>query len=245
MNLPNAITAGRIVVTPLIALLPLVDSWTARAIAFVLYVVAAVTDYYDGMLARTRGLVTDLGKLLDPLADKLLLLGTLVPMYLLGGGRGSWSPFAGAGPVDNPYVPFNGRDFAFVTPWGNVGLPLWIVLVVLGRELLMTIFRQVAARRGVVIAAIGPAKWKTGFQSIWVGSAYFWFAYATWLMHRGATGGRMSEGMVRFAINFAYFNGIVGTITMFVAVALTLYSLVLYAQRYGYLLRGRAPVIER
>ena len=69
MNLPNAITVGRIIVTPLIALLPLVDSWTARTVAFVLYVVAAVTDYYDGMLARTRNLVTDLGKLLDPLAD--------------------------------------------------------------------------------------------------------------------------------------------------------------------------------
>ena len=43
----------------------------------------------------------------------------------------------------------------------------------------MTVFRQLAARRGVVIAAIGPAKWKTGFQSTWVGSAYFWFFAAT------------------------------------------------------------------
>ncbi|HEX2781272.1 MAG TPA: CDP-alcohol phosphatidyltransferase family protein, partial [Gemmatimonadaceae bacterium] len=181
MNLPNAITAGRIAVTPLIAFLPFMNSWTARAIAFVVYVVAAVTDYYDGMLARTRGLVTDLGKLLDPLADKLLLLGTFIPMYVLGGARGSWSPFSASAPGDDPYAAFNGRDFAFVTPWGNVGLPLWIVLVVLARELLMTIFRQVAAKRGVVIAAIGPAKWKTGFQSTWVGAAYFWFAYATWL----------------------------------------------------------------
>ena len=43
----------------------------------------------------------------------------------------------------------------------------------------MTIFRQLAARRGVVIAAIGPAKWKTGFQWIWVGAAYFWFFAVT------------------------------------------------------------------
>ncbi|NUO65366.1 MAG: hypothetical protein HOQ11_17445 [Gemmatimonadaceae bacterium] len=242
MNLPNAITVGRIVVTPLIALLPLVDSWTARAIAFVLYVTAAVTDYYDGMLARTRNLVTDLGKLLDPLADKLLLLGTLIPMYLLGGGRGGWSPFTGPSGQTELIAPYDPRNFAFATPWGRVGLPLWIVLVVLGREALMTIFRQVAARRGVVIAAIGPAKWKTGFQSIWVGAAYFWFAYATWLRVHGP---RLGEGGTRFAIGFAWFNGIVGTLAMLVAVALTLYSLALYFQRYGYLLRGRAPAVER
>ncbi|HEX8850959.1 MAG TPA: CDP-alcohol phosphatidyltransferase family protein [Gemmatimonadaceae bacterium] len=241
MNLPNAITAGRIVVTPLIALLPLVDSWTARAIAFVLYVIAAVTDYYDGMLARTRNLVTDLGKLLDPLADKLLLLGTFIPMYLLGGAGSAWSPFIGSGLhyAEN----FRAGVFPFETPWGAVTLPLWIVLVVLGRELLMTIFRQVAARRGVVIAAIGPAKWKTAFQSIWVGSAYFWFAYASWLVtHLDAS---TSPAVLRFLQGFAYFNGIVGTISMFVAVGLTLYSLALYFQRYGYLLRGRAPAVER
>ena len=231
MNLPNAITVGRIIVTPLIALLPFVNSWPARAAAFVVYIVAAVTDYYDGMLARTRNLVTDLGKLLDPLADKLLLLGTLIPMYLLGGGRG-WSPLSVG-------------HLAFTTPWGDVGLPLWIVLVVLGRELVMTLFRQVAQRRGVVISAIGPAKWKTAFQSIWVGSAYFWFAYATWMKHTDASPAAMSPTAVRAAIDFAYFNGIVGTLSMLIAVALTLYSLGLYFQRYGYLLRGRTPAVER
>ena len=73
MNLPNAITVARIAVAPLVALLPLVPSWEARIAAFVLFIVAAVTDYWDGHLARTRNLVTDLGRLLDPLADKLLL----------------------------------------------------------------------------------------------------------------------------------------------------------------------------
>ena len=78
MNLPNAITVGRIAVTPLIALCSFVNSWPLRALAFVIYIVTAISDYWDGMLARSRGLVTDLGKLLDPLADKLLLLCTLV-----------------------------------------------------------------------------------------------------------------------------------------------------------------------
>src|SRR5205823_5572408 len=71
------------------------------------------------------------------------------------------------------------RSLPFLTPWGEVGLPWWIIVIVLGRELVMTIFRQAAARRGVVIAAIGPAKVKTGFQLLWQGTAYLWFVIAT------------------------------------------------------------------
>ena len=83
MNLPNAVTAARIAVTPLIAWLPLAPSSALRFTAFVLFVLAAVTDYVDGRLARSRKQETDLGRLLDPLADKLLLVATIVPMYLL------------------------------------------------------------------------------------------------------------------------------------------------------------------
>ena len=218
MNLPNAITIGRILITPLIAALPFINSPVARAGAFVVYVIAAISDYYDGMLARTRNLVTDLGRLLDPLADKLLLFATLIPMYVL---------------MAPPGDPFSvGRDsfgtahgFAFATPFGPVGLPWWVVVIVLGRELFMTVFRQLAARRGVVIAAIGPAKWKTGFQSVWVGSAYFWFFAAT----LAAKAGWQSPAWK----GFAYFNALVGTFTMTAAVFLTIYSLVLYMKRYG------------
>src|SRR4051812_25362495 len=128
MNLPNALTVARIAATPLIAALPFADSWTLRLVAFLLFTTAAVTDYIDGMLARSRKQETDLGRLLDPLADKALLVGTFVPMYVLA------------------------ATFPFITPVGNVGLPLWIVVVVLGREVFMTIFRQAAKRRGVVIA---------------------------------------------------------------------------------------------
>jgi len=119
VNLPNAITVGRIALTPLIAWLPFTTSWSARLVAFVLFLVAAITDYWDGHLARSRNLVTDLGRLLDPLADKLLLLATLIPMYLLqkhhalvASGDSSASPFL------------------FELPFGRVSLPLWIVIVV-------------------------------------------------------------------------------------------------------------------
>ena len=140
MNLPNAITVGRILVAPLIAALPFMSSAVVRLAAFVIYIVAAISDYYDGMLARTRGLVTDLGSLLDPLADKLLLFATLIPMFIL------------MSPPTDPFAPDRellgaAHQFPFHTPWGNAPLPWWIVLIVIGRELFMTVFRQVAASR--------------------------------------------------------------------------------------------------
>ena len=218
MNLPNAITAGRILAAPFIAALPFIASPGARGIAFALYVIAALTDYYDGMLARTRNLITDLGRLLDPLADKLLLFATLIPMFVL------------MAPPSDPFVPTRAESIdaarlQFQTPIGSVGLRWWIAAIVIGREVFMTIFRQMAARRGVVISAIGPAKWKTAFQSVWVGSAYFWFFAAT-----TAANQTWSSAAWRA---FAYFNGSVGAIAMIVSVVLTIYSLVLYLRRYS------------
>ncbi len=229
MNLPNAITAARIAAAPFIAVLPFLPTATARLAAFVLFIAAAVTDYWDGHLARTRNLVTDLGRMLDPLADKLLLVATFVPMVVLMGG-----PLLL--PLHEPGTTPEG--FAFVTPVGLVGLPWWIVAVVVGREAFMTIFRQVAARRGLVIAAIGPAKWKTGFQSTWVGAAYFWFfaqTLATRMRWEGTEGWRA----------WSYFNGLVGALAMVGAVGLTLYSLGLYLRRYGGILRAPAPTSAR
>jgi CDP-diacylglycerol--glycerol-3-phosphate 3-phosphatidyltransferase len=207
VNLPNALTVARIALTPPVAALPFIDRPSARLAAFVLFVVAGVTDYLDGRFARSRGVETDLGKILDPLADKLLLIGTMVPMYWLAR-----------------------TEFPFVTSWGRVGLPLWIVLVILGREAFMAIFRQAAARRGVVIAAIGPAKWKTGMQLVWQGAAYFWFFAATLAWSREWEEDPLWQG-------FAQFNGIVGVVTMILALALTVYSLGVYLRRYGSLFK--------
>ena len=90
----------------------------------------------------------------------------------------------------------------------------------------MTVFRHAAARRGVIISAIGPAKWKTGFQSVWVGAAYFWFFAATLARDKAWTNDPTW-------LAFANFNGIVGTVTMVVSVILTLYSLALYLRRHA------------
>src|SRR5258708_40030347 len=87
MNLPNALTVGRIAATPLVAVLPFANSWTLRLMAFALFLAAAITDYIDGHLARSRAQETDLGRLLDPLADKLLLVATLYPVRTNMGTR--------------------------------------------------------------------------------------------------------------------------------------------------------------
>jgi CDP-diacylglycerol--glycerol-3-phosphate 3-phosphatidyltransferase len=210
MNLPNALSAARIAATPLIAVLPFAHSWGLRLVAFLLFTAAGITDYIDGKLARSRKQETDLGRLLDPLADKALLVGTFVPMYLLA------------------------RPLPFVTPVGPVGLSGWVVAIVLGREIFMTVFRQAANRRGVVIAAIGPAKWKTGFQLIWQGSAYFWFFAATLAAARAWGDAPAWRG-------FALFNGTVGTLMMVAAVVLTIYSLAIYLKSFSRVFVTPAP----
>jgi phosphatidylglycerophosphate synthase len=221
MNLPNAITVGRIAASPLVGWLPLTPSATYRGVAFVLFLVVAISDYWDGRLARSRNSITDLGKQLDPLADKLFLVVTMIPMYLLMRPKG---PDVGIVHVAD--------SLKFITPWGPVGLPLWVAIVILGRELAMTIFRQMAARRGVVISSIGPAKWKTGFQMTWVGAAFFWFWAATLAADNGWDGPLWT--VVRNVI------GLIGVTSMIGAVGLTLYSLVLYVRRYGNVFMTRA-----
>lgn len=230
MNLPNGITVARIAVAPVLAVLAVTPSWPLRLLAFVMFVVAAVTDYIDGKLARDRNLVTNLGRLLDPLADKVLLIATLLPMYAL----------QGAGPDGVPpswllnALPTEWRDPApFVTPLGSVGLPLWVLAVVVGREVFMTVFRQVAASRGVIISAIGSAKLKTGFQWTWIGTAFFWFA----ALRAAEVYGWTDRPLWHAA---ATFIGIVGVGSMAGAVSLTLYSLAQYMRRYGGLFAHRA-----
>jgi signal recognition particle receptor subunit beta len=164
-----------------------------------------------------------------PDADKLLLLGTFIPMYVL------------MRPSAHAEESLASRVFAnvlpFHTPLGEIPLTWWVLAIVLGRELFMTLFRQAAVRRGVVISAIGPAKWKTTFQWIWVGAAYFWFFAATLAVRQ------RWESLPAWS-GFANFNGLVGVLAMIGAVGLTLYSLALYLQRYGRVFIG-APVRGR
>lgn len=201
-TLPNILTVARIALTPVIALLPFIAGWVPKVTAFVVFLAAAISDFYDGKLARARGEITDLGKILDPLADKLLLLASLVPIYWITNYR-----------MRQYEIPW----------WGN--LPLWVFLLLVGREVFMTVLRQVAKRRGIVIAAAGAGKLKTIVQDVFIGAMIAWFA---WKDLAEAYGWR--TGWLRDFWNA--FHGWLVSITLAVAVFLTVYSLGVYLYRY-------------
>lgn len=207
MNLPNTITVVRIVLCPLIWLLVLSPDTTVRLTGFVVFLAAALSDLWDGYLARKHGWVTDMGKLLDPLADKLLLVVSLVPIYLIA---------QRAGTADR---------LAF---WGDV--PLWAVLLIFGREVFVTWFRQHAQRRGTVIAAGAWGKRKALVQNLFAGGALLWFPLAQLALDRGW------HPHAAWAL-WSFFHGLWNAVTLALALALTTYSLADYLWRYRSLLR--------
>lgn len=87
-NLPNLLTIVRIVLVPVVIVALLQETVNGDVIAGAAFATAAATDWFDGYLARSRGLVTTFGKVMDPIADKLLIVGTLVTLSSLD--RMSW-----------------------------------------------------------------------------------------------------------------------------------------------------------
>jgi CDP-diacylglycerol--glycerol-3-phosphate 3-phosphatidyltransferase len=84
MNLPNKITLGRIIVAPFFMIFLLIDNTYSRYLATLLFVLAALTDAYDGYLARKTGVITGFGKFMDPLADKILVSTAFIAFVALG-----------------------------------------------------------------------------------------------------------------------------------------------------------------
>ena len=208
-TLPNIITIVRICFTPVLALLPFIEGYWPKLIAFVVFIIAAVSDVWDGYLARSRGQVSDLGKLLDPIADKLLLFATLIPIYWISRQR---------------------HDLYDIPVWGS--MPLWVLLLLIGRELAMTWFRAWAARRGVVIAAGNEGKLKTVLQNIFIGATIAWFAFRD---ARKPMGWETSE----FAAWWNQFHGGFVAVSLLIATVLTVYSFGIYLYRYRELFHGR------
>lgn len=212
VNLPNGITLARVAAAPIVFVLILTEDFGLRLVAFVLFVTAAVSDLWDGYIARRRGEITDFGKLADPIADKLLVFATFIPFYIVSRQLGSMQE-----------VP--------VVPWWKI-LPLWVLLVVLGRELLITLFRGFAKTRGVVISAGKEGKSKALIQNIFIGSLILWFALRTRAVDQGWDSAFWSF--------WKEFHGAVVAITLAAAIILTAYSLVVYLWRYRALVRGTA-----
>lgn len=133
MNTPNKLTLLRIIMIPFFVVFMLVDfgPWSKWA-ALAIFVVASLTDTLDGYLARRDHLVTNFGKFMDPLADKLLVCSAMICMIELG------------------------------------RLPSWVVIVIIGREFVISGFRLIASDNGVVIAANHWGKIKTVCQMVMI-----------------------------------------------------------------------------
>ncbi|HKJ10968.1 MAG TPA: CDP-diacylglycerol--glycerol-3-phosphate 3-phosphatidyltransferase [Ornithinimicrobium sp.] len=131
-NVPNALTVLRIALVPVFVVVFVADDGGSSAMriwAAVIFVVAIATDWLDGDLARRQGLVTDFGKIADPIADKALTGAALICLSLLG------------------------------------ELAWWVTVVIMVREIGITVLRFVIIRRGVMPASRG-GKLKTALQSV-------------------------------------------------------------------------------
>ena len=139
-NVPNILTMVRVclIIPFVVLLLGGQKGWFGSnllipdILADVIFIVASLTDMLDGKLARKMGLVTNFGKFMDPLADKLLVCTALVALQAMN------------------------------------RIPAWIVMIIIAREFIISGFRLVAAEAGKVIAASWWGKFKTTFQMIMV-----------------------------------------------------------------------------
>ena len=135
MNLPNKLSLSRIILIPFFIFFYLANFIPfGKIIAIVIFVVASLTDMLDGKIARKYNMVTNLGKLLDPIADKLLVISGLLLVVV---------------------------DYTIPNPYGVI-----IAIIIIGRELLISAFRQIAATKNFVMAADIYGKMKTVTQVI-------------------------------------------------------------------------------
>ena len=130
MNLPNKLTVFRMCMVPLLVIFMYLPIPGKYLISLIIFLLAAITDALDGNIARKYNLVTDFGKFMDPLADKLLVIAALICLIEVNLVAG------------------------------------WIVLIIIARELAVSIMRAIAAADGKVIAAGNSGKIKTVVQML-------------------------------------------------------------------------------
>jgi CDP-diacylglycerol---glycerol-3-phosphate 3-phosphatidyltransferase len=127
-NLPNLLTVARIMLVPVLVVALLGNTPSGDVLAAIVFALASLTDFIDGYLARSRDSITTFGKLMDPLADKLLIVAALISLVSLG------------------------------------RLAAWVAMVIITRELAVTVLRMGATQAGVVMSASMFGKVKTCLQ---------------------------------------------------------------------------------
>ena len=208
LTLPNVITLARIAACPVIFFMALSPTMSVRFGAFVLFVAAGLSDIWDGYLARRYNEITDVGKLLDPLADKFLLFVTFIAFFVIShrGVEGDLIPWWGPGLEPGP-------------------MPVWVLVVIFGREIFITIFRSYAVGQGVIIAAGKSGKQKALLQALFIGGLLLWYPLRM-LAESRAWG---DEGLYGYWA--ALHTGWVG-VTLVLALIMTIYSMLDYLWSY-------------
>lgn len=136
-NLPNLLTYLRLVLIPVFVVLLINPGQQMIYAAIAIFMFASLTDFVDGLVARQFDAVSDTGKLLDPVADKILVMAALVMLVSM-------------------------KTTEFGDPW----VQPWMVILILARETWVTGLRGVAASRGVVVPAGQAGKWKSFLQMV-------------------------------------------------------------------------------
>ncbi len=158
LNLPNILTLSRIFAIPLLAYFLWWPGWEAGyLIAFGLYCLMGITDYFDGYLARTSGTVSKLGIFLDPIADKIMVAAVILVLAAQGVLRG-------------PYV----GDMHVIAG-----------LIILMREIAVSGLREFLGPLQVSVPVSKLAKWKTTFQMVALGSLILGQGLPRWAVMLG------------------------------------------------------------
>lgn len=153
MNLPNKLSLLRIALIPVFVVLYFLPyQWSVFA-AIAVFAIAAFTDFLDGHIARKYNLVTDLGKLLDPIADKVLVTAALFCLVATNPLQ-----YVGAEVVNGAII-CKGKQLALIITTVSA-------IIIIARELLISAMRQIAAAKGVVVHANIFGKIKTFLQDI-------------------------------------------------------------------------------
>jgi CDP-diacylglycerol--glycerol-3-phosphate 3-phosphatidyltransferase len=163
--IPNGLTLGRLVLTVIFLAMVLYAPRLGQEeisdyllAAFIIFVVAGLTDIIDGKVARAFNVASKFGRIVDPLADKILVCGAFVCFAIIGEPR-----------LDN----FNIAPAALV-------IIRWVVAwILIGREILVTVLRHLAEARGISFAATASGKLKMFLQSFAIGTVIIKWAYVT------------------------------------------------------------------
>ena len=170
MNFPNQLTVSRFAITLLFVVVVLWDtlpyhtSW-----ATLLFLIGGLSDIVDGYIARKRNLQTDFGRLMDPLADKILATSGFIVLVGM-----EIHPETALGNYQLP------EAFAAPGPPGHPLMPAWMVIIIVARELAITGLRLLAANKQDVLSADNIGKSKTVFQITAIISMLVLISYPEW-----------------------------------------------------------------